>query len=184
MRLLTVVVTLFVVAFSQSLPPSGLYLVLRSDFINQLGQELSIQVSDEANAYRNAPVCQSQVSFPHFIPHHFRKEVDGSNSDVTYRLYQWIFDIDLGGFTTAITSLKTAKIIWTDFTWIIQFNYHISSNNLPVSESGWIQVYTTSAGPTTLEVDLDVDLTGYSFFFFLAFPFCFIFFILFFCLFH
>jgi len=124
------------------IPPAGLYFCLRSDLIQQLGEELSLLISDEAYAYRNAP------------------EVDGSNDQVNYELTKWIFDINLGGFTIAITGPNTLKIVWTEFVWIVQFNYHISSKSLPVSESGWIQVYTTSRGPTTLEVDVTMDLTG------------------------
>lgn len=76
MKFALIVLVALSVAFAQ-FPPEGMYITLRNDALTNIAQEISLEISDQANAYTDTP-SQS-----------------GSNSDVSYTLSSFVYDINL-----------------------------------------------------------------------------------------
>jgi len=50
---------------------------------------------------------------------------------------------------------------WSLFQFVLVFDYHICAQSWPnPCEDGWIQVYTTNKGVTSVQLDLQLDFSG------------------------
>lgn len=126
---------------SQTLPAEGVYIRVRWDLMQQIGEALSLELADIANTYSGTP------------------PQNGETDEVTYTLSNFLYDVDLEQFFYSTSGSPFVSAGWKSFRFMIQFNYHVCTKVWPhPCESGWIVVYTTTQNVELL-VNWKVDLT-------------------------
>jgi len=123
-------------------PPEGFYVTIRNDVLLQTAKKISLQIANEANTYKNMP------------------DYNGKTNSVTYKFYEFSFDIVLENPTFSSSGAPNLNIGWELFDFVFIFKYHICSNSWPnPCEGGFIEIYTTNMD-ISLFTSLDLSFSG------------------------